>query len=669
MDNNILEKNKIDSHNNNVSDNNSNDDATLQNRNLETKVIAFSIISGIMYIAVTALCIWTFVFRTVPKTYEINLELGEEVPQNVSFYVTGADFRLKNTSLNTSEVNNYREGMYPVYLTINDKDYLLQMVIKDTVAPVIEANQNIEYLELGKEYTFNDFFDGITEASRCFDVKAYINDKPVGATGVFYYFYAYYPTIVDADSRSIFFDYTGCYNLKFLVTDSAGNTSGYSADYIVKDTTAPQITFSNEDRFYKTDEAYSVRDFVDIYDASCTEQSYFVVDGVKTETLNIPERGCRQITIVSYDESGNEAELTFDAEFDDAPIFIGIHDGVIALNSEVNPAYYVSAVDSMDGNVSDNIQVDYGNFDPGVSGTYTITYYVTDSNGLTSTATENITVADKNSDNSSENNSGISSDNTLENSSGNNVVILSDYLDYVLTDAELDYLTEYDYFSYEPLAEDDYQCALSLVYPTLVNMKYTHNGNYVAGSGFIYRIDRDYIYIVSCKHVLAYMTGDTNLVFCDGSSCTVSVSVSDYIVMSDEMETAMFRIPVSVVPYYVLLNIREAYVDEEIYDDLDIGQELFAYSGHYINRDELVKITNYQSCYCYFDYDASCCVEANHKLVEGMSGCPLFDECGRVVGVAEGYKGIYNYSTGSYDFTDYYMMIDGLEELYTRVRG
>ncbi|MBQ3898352.1 MAG: hypothetical protein II741_00770, partial [Lachnospiraceae bacterium] len=65
--------------------------------------------------------------------------------------------------------------------------------------------------------------------------------------------------------------------------------------------------------------------------------------------------------------------------------------------------------------------------------------------------------------------------------------------------------------------------------------------------------------------------------------------------------------------------------------------------------------------------DATSCLKATHNVEAGMSGTAVFDEKGRLVGVVEGYMSLWDSGTGRYNYSDYYLRIDGLEDFYRRM--
>lgn len=645
MTNSIDSENSIVDSSKSNSKNNSHD---ANERNSDRKFFIFGLISGGLVLIASLLAFWTFALRTVPRLSGYTIELGEEVPAECGFYMTGASFRFNGAEPDISKVNNLKEGDYPVYLTLKNKDYIFDVSVVDTVAPKLILNSantdnykdaestdpDVNYLkygerprftlELGQAYTIDYFFSEITESSGNYCVDMYVNNN-----------FTTQVASKDGTVKGNFcFDYTGSYVVTFESYDLAGNKSFYGADFIVEDTTAPEISLEKLLPCYKTGQMYVPSDFADIYDASKTEETHFSIDGQISDELFFDDKGNYDITIVSTDASGNETQESFAVSFDDAPVFIAVDDKCILTGSDYDPSSHVAAVDSTDGNITDSIIVDKGGFDSGVPGTYVFTYSVTDSCGLTTFATENIIVGD------------------VEDTS------------YELTDEEFAILNEYAYFSYEPLEEPNLDSALAIVTPSLVNLKYNFAGGYIAGSGFIYRIDEDYIYIVSCNHVIKDMNGPVEIMFDDSSAYVAEEYVTDSIVMGNDMECAMFRIPSEDIPYEVILEIKEVNVNPDIYSRLTLSEELFAYSGHFINGSGRYCTVYLRDIDVSFASDAEHCVETSHAVVHGMSGCPLFDEYGQLVGVTDGYLGVYNYSVGNYEYKDYFLMIDGLETMY-----
>ncbi|MBE5836265.1 MAG: trypsin-like peptidase domain-containing protein [Butyrivibrio sp.] len=192
----------------------------------------------------------------------------------------------------------------------------------------------------------------------------------------------------------------------------------------------------------------------------------------------------------------------------------------------------------------------------------------------------------------------------------------------------------------------DVNQAYSYVRPTIVQIH--SNGFY--GSGTIYSIEKDYITIISNKHVLEDWNKGTNnyVIFYDGA-----VTNAELIGLSDNTDLGMIRVDTSELMYEELIHYRSINYDESVYDSLvtddtvfTIGSDMLIkntveddkvsiyginsgigsslYSGVLVNSD--IYVTNLDRnmiyCYCYAQ--------------PGMSGGGIFDGYGHYLGMLTG---------------------------------
>lgn len=192
----------------------------------------------------------------------------------------------------------------------------------------------------------------------------------------------------------------------------------------------------------------------------------------------------------------------------------------------------------------------------------------------------------------------------------------------------------------------DVNQAYSYVRPTIVQIH--SNGFY--GSGTIYSIEKDYITIISNKHVLEDWNKGTNnyVIFYDGA-----VTNAELIGLSDSTDLGMIRVDTSELMYEELIHYRSINYDESVYDSLVTDDTVFTigsdnllkntveddkvsiyginsgigsslYSGVLVNSD--IYVTNLDRnmiyCYCYAQ--------------PGMSGGGIFDGYGHYLGMLTG---------------------------------
>lgn len=610
-----------------------------------------AIIAGITVIGLVVTLVILTCLRTVPKFNDRKLELGKPVPSHVYNYVTGLSYFHDGIDVDYSQVDNMTVGDYQVKIS-GKIDYVSTIHVVDTTAPEIKvlgpvsegkslANEysGVYYseadgcivLELGESYDVFDIVENLGDTSERFKVDLSIDGVSIAK-------YSSYP---ERASEMFSMSEIGDYIIDMDATDAEGNVSSAVIATKVVDTKGPDIKVPAHLPYYATNSEYETMDFAtEITDASGVAEYYLAVNGIRTDSIMYSELGSYDIEIVAVDNNGNESSVEFSADFDTVPVFVGVRDEIdIRVGQEFDYHQYFRAFDNTDGDISDRIEFICEAEDFSFVGLYDYECRVTDSHELTTIYQGKIFVGD------------ISNTN------------------YVLTSEEIDTLNLYDYYSYDVLENDDYDMMLETVRPTLVNLlKRNAGGGYSFGSGFIYKVDSDFVYIGTVDHVISEMITTIELMFCDDEDTILNVSVTGCERVDSSSETAMFKIPVSEIPASVLLDVKQVYVDENIYDEIEIGQEIVAYSGHWSNttptiRDLYVKRMDEQ-----FLEDSVHCIVTTHNTKGGMSGCPIFDLRGKLVAICEGYWGRYNYDTYSYEYEGYQQRIEGINELYYRVK-
>jgi ABC-type oligopeptide transport system substrate-binding subunit len=117
-------------------------------------------------------------------------------------------------------------------------------------------------------------------------------------------------------------------------------------------------------------------------------------------TVNTNAPGTYEVVYTVTDSAGADAmvtiEVTVGIEDNDNPELSGVVDEIfVPLGSEYDPSAGVTATDTEDGDITDQIAVGgLTAFDPEAEGVYTLTYYITDSAGITISATTVVTVED-----------------------------------------------------------------------------------------------------------------------------------------------------------------------------------------------------------------------------------------------------------------------------------
>ena len=405
------------------------------------------------------------------------------------------------------------------------------------------------------------------------------------------------------------------------------NNTTYTYTVKIVDTTGPSLTLVSNDSCLATDCNYSCADYVDTCsDLSGTVYLSLYYRDREYDFLSFSEVGVYEVTVRAEDAYGNVTEKSVSMHYEDAPHIILPDTYEMKVGELFHLNDYLLAWDYKDG-IYDNLDVtiDTGDFTILTLGSYTITVSVTDSDGLTSTEELTVEVGD-------------SSRVTMK-----------------LSEEDLTYLCDRDYFETEPLTTASTDAAKALVRPSQVHLYYEDDSKQVNASGVIYQIDSDYLYLISVDHAVSEMNNATAVTFCDGAIVKESYS---YIQLSDENEIVMFRIPTGDLDGTTLLQLREAYVADNPYSDLTLGDTVFTYAAFLQDRSDYIadaSLTSldYEGAGFSFSKDA---IATTKNTISGMSGGGTFDSYGRLIGIADGHK------TGS-DIS-YHLKVDQLSDLY-----
>ena len=137
------------------------------------KIISFfSTIFTIAVLGIAGYCGYYFGYQNNPNLYNvktINLELGDTLPNTVSFYVTSPlPLDDMEYSVDTSQVANDITGSYSYYVTHKNVTKIGQIIVKDTKAPVVTF-KDAKYLIFAKGYklTKDDLVESCEDISNC----------------------------------------------------------------------------------------------------------------------------------------------------------------------------------------------------------------------------------------------------------------------------------------------------------------------------------------------------------------------------------------------------------------------------------------------------------------------------------------------------------------------
>lgn len=414
--------------------------------------------------------------------------------------------------------------------------------------------------------------------------------------------------------------------------DVVGNYTVYSSvlfyhfthNVQVVDTTAPTIE-PKSIQYIENGKEYNPDYFVNsVYDRSGDVDVYIEQDGAKKETICFGENGDYQFQIVAEDFSGNSTSVDISVTVDTVPIILCADEPYYPVGQDIDWTLAALAKDDVDGYISEKIQVDDSLLDINIIGDYQVTYSVTDSYGLETSKSVTVHIVSK-------------------EDAGTHINVLSEQ--------DMQILCDDGYFTYEPLKENDYEKTIELIKPTGVNI-HDNIGKY-SGSGFIYKITPQYVYFIGPTHLLDRDNVSTTIMFFNGKTIDVESTRKIY---NTNYDIAMIRAETSSIPLDLLLELKEIYIDYDIYSKINVGDTLIAYATHwkgqendYIKQSTLINTTSSMKLFGYEYF-----FEKTKNVITGMSGCSIVDEKGNLLGTT---------SCGKNDI-EYPTRIDYIQDIY-----
>lgn len=407
-------------------------------------------------------------------------------------------------------------------------------------------------------------------------------------------------------------------------------------DIKVIDTVAPNLSINEEVKYVAIEREYDAYKFVsEVTDLSNTSEVYFKVNDILQSTISFDTIGEHNITLVATDISGNETEQSTTINAEVPPRFMGLADTTIPVGADFNYSQSFVIFDETDGFITNTVTINDENVDFSKEGTYEITYSVVNSKGVDNSKTIYIT--------------------TSPNAS-------SDYKYTTnLSSDDWDILINNGYFKYELLEETntDKDRVVELVKPISINLTKIYSPKQKgSGSAFIYKIENDYIYVLSVEHVLDGMNENIELTFFDDVSIHTNL---EYAHLGSHSELTLFRIKTNEIPKDTLFALKEAYIDTEYYNSIEVGTPLLEFIENYgfypdfrrvLKTVSLINVNEPNHPDMNFSYPA---LATTRNAFSGMSGGPLIDYQGRVLGAASYISRL--------NGKDYFMKLDTLDEL------
>lgn len=411
------------------------------------KILIMAIVCFIL--SVGSIIFW-FCYRVEPITDRMVVELGNPVSENYGDYVTGMEWSVARSSLDLSGVDAGAVGTYEAYLKHGAQTFTYEIVVQDTVAPVITLKEEKIPLKLGEKYS-----------------SAYL--------------------IASAE------DISG--EVSFSLASTEGKVTS----------NLQRISF-----------------------AECGEYT---------------------IDVTATDPSGNSTTETVTVIVDTPPVLEGMEAVYIAVGSaETNPeitseAYYldgVTATDEVDGDLSNQVEVQLEGLDVNTPGVYEIIYRVTDSYGLVAEAIVTVEVMDKDALQEEINTHQISRSNSRITGAHN----------------------AYDGGFYE---EDNVEFIREVMEPAFVQVQpdaYSH------GSGFIIEITDEYVLVCTNQHVVG-RSEEVRVFFHEGSLAKGRVVGTD-----NTIDIALVQIPIEEFDQELFDTLKTVHINMGYWEAIESGDSV-----------------------------------------------------------------------------------------------
>ena len=364
-----------------------------------------------------------------------------------------------------------------------------------------------------------------------------------------------------------------------------------------------------------------------------------------TKEYTFDHGGIYTLSVSAMDAYNNQTQYSVQVVVEEAPVIDVVSDIYLALGQTVNFYDYIDAWDFLDENYSaKDVKVDTSAIDTTKTGEYTVNYTATDSYGLSSQASTVVHLRTRAELQNLINTHQIDKDN---------YIIIGAY-------------NPYDSGYYDKNDTDFIQDAMR---PAIVHIDNDDNDTF--GSGYIIKIDQQFITIATNAHVI---DGDYSpeIFFYDGTSCEGIVVASD-----PREDIAFLRIPIdmhsadSALPFSYVQTLRTVHINEGYWKKLVNDEKLaICYTcvdteGNiwYETEGFMVYKTVVRTWNEYEDIN-ECIISM--APVGGTSGSAIFDGYGRLIAMVRGYTTYYNDDGSTYvetvavpliEILDYYQTI------------
>ena len=170
-------------------------------------------------IGVGAFFFYLCFYRVVPAFDSVTYELGDIVSRDVGDYLLGTEWSVGLSELDLSRVDSGRIGTYQAVVHHGRNEFSYEIIIEDTMPPVIMGKREAVYLAMGREYLPKELVESVTDA----DAQIVLSFWD-GATL----------------SETVCYESPGSYDCVINAEDSSGNRTSVTVPVIVD--SAPEIS-------------------------------------------------------------------------------------------------------------------------------------------------------------------------------------------------------------------------------------------------------------------------------------------------------------------------------------------------------------------------------------------------------------------------------------------
>ncbi len=220
---------------------------------------------------------YLLLYASAPRS-AYTFELGGEIETKPSYYLDAGPLALLLSSSDFSEVDTGRPGVYPMKIHYLWMDFGYDIAIVDTVPPEIILQDTPLYFVQGTELQPYDLIENVIDADP--DVETIFNTDLM-------------------EKSSLSCEFTGTYCAWIIATDSSGNSSRCSVDYVVD---LPPEFGEVRDFYYAIGCGDSILDHVSAYDLTDGDLSDKV--NISADIRSITEPAEMELTLSVTDSCG-----------------------------------------------------------------------------------------------------------------------------------------------------------------------------------------------------------------------------------------------------------------------------------------------------------------------------------------------------------------------------